>query len=239
VRNAERICYSQLLEQKLREAHPGFDIRVLNAGGDGFSSAHSLANFSLRCLDVQPDIVTVYHNINDVSAAYYPGRAAPDYANKYRTNDFVDYRFRSGFAGTLTRYSYLARYVNARTGLFRVRGVDRKADPADAVRLLRRNLAGMRALAAAHGIRIAIGTQAARSDQRADPGFAAANEAVRALCGEKDIPLFDLEAALRDDALFLDEVHFTSDGVRGAADEILKAVGPLVEKAISGRSAAD
>lgn len=42
------------------------NVSVINAGFPGWSSTESLINFQVRVLDLSPDLVVVYHGINDV-----------------------------------------------------------------------------------------------------------------------------------------------------------------------------
>ena len=51
------VSYPELLERRFAEHRKDDLVRVLNAGGEGFSSAHSLVNLALRNLDVAPDVV--------------------------------------------------------------------------------------------------------------------------------------------------------------------------------------
>jgi lysophospholipase L1-like esterase len=57
--------YPYLLEEYLHEKN--FDnIEVINAGSGGWSSWESLINLQLRVLDLDPDIIIIYHGINDI-----------------------------------------------------------------------------------------------------------------------------------------------------------------------------
>jgi len=57
--------YPYLLEKYLHEKD--FDnIEVINAGAGGWSSWESLINLELRVLDLDPDVVIIYHGINDI-----------------------------------------------------------------------------------------------------------------------------------------------------------------------------
>ena len=44
------------------------DVRVVNAGVGGWNTWESLVNFQLRVLDLDPDLIVIYHAINDVHA---------------------------------------------------------------------------------------------------------------------------------------------------------------------------
>jgi lysophospholipase L1-like esterase len=61
------LAYPALLEEELREA--GYaTVRVINAGAAGWASWESLANLEYRVLDLEPDLVIIYHGINDIQA---------------------------------------------------------------------------------------------------------------------------------------------------------------------------
>ena len=62
----------------LRDEYGYSNVQVINAGVVAYASWDTLANFEFRVLDLDPDIVIVYHAINDVIArlvdpAYYNG----------------------------------------------------------------------------------------------------------------------------------------------------------------------
>ncbi|HEX9641313.1 MAG TPA: SGNH/GDSL hydrolase family protein [Candidatus Krumholzibacteria bacterium] len=63
------LAYPALLEQELRRS--GFpSARVINAGAAGWASWESLANLEFRVLDLEPDLIVVYHGINDIQARF-------------------------------------------------------------------------------------------------------------------------------------------------------------------------
>lgn len=68
-------AYPAVMERELNER--GFDhVRVINAGAEGWSSWETLVNFQFRVLDLQPDMIIIYHGINDVnSRLVWPRRA--------------------------------------------------------------------------------------------------------------------------------------------------------------------
>lgn len=53
------------LEEALRDAGVR-SVRVVNAGASGYSTFESLANLQFRVLDLEPDVIIVYHAVNDV-----------------------------------------------------------------------------------------------------------------------------------------------------------------------------
>ena len=59
------LSYPSLLEEGLRER--GYEsVRVINAGAEGYTSWESLINLQFRVLDLEPDMIIIYHAINDV-----------------------------------------------------------------------------------------------------------------------------------------------------------------------------
>lgn len=52
------------LEQILREQ--GLAVRVINGGAVNYLTSESLINLQLRILDLDPDIIVVYHGVNDI-----------------------------------------------------------------------------------------------------------------------------------------------------------------------------
>lgn len=64
-----RDSYPYLLEKYLKSK--GYkDITVVNAGAGSWSSWESLINFQFRVLDLDPDLIIVYHGINDISPRF-------------------------------------------------------------------------------------------------------------------------------------------------------------------------
>ena len=57
--------YPYLLEKYLRRKGQR-NVTVVNAGADAWSSWESLINFELRVLDLDPDMIIVYHGLNDI-----------------------------------------------------------------------------------------------------------------------------------------------------------------------------
>ena len=69
-----RLSYPYLLERDLQAR--GFDVDVVNAGSLGWTSLESLVDFELRTLDVDPDLIVVYHGSNDVRTLFvWPAEA--------------------------------------------------------------------------------------------------------------------------------------------------------------------
>lgn len=84
-----RQAYPYLLERILTEK--GRNVSVINAGAGGWSSWESLINFEFRVLDLDPDIIIVYHGINDVHTRFVwpPGAYRPDNSGRRRAQSHI------------------------------------------------------------------------------------------------------------------------------------------------------
>jgi len=61
-----RFSYPYLMERDLRAQ--GYDVDVLNAGLAGWTTYESLINFELNLIDLELDMIIVYHAMNDLHA---------------------------------------------------------------------------------------------------------------------------------------------------------------------------
>jgi lysophospholipase L1-like esterase len=236
-RDAEGISYPHELGVRLAERFPGRVVRVLNAGQNAYSSAHSLVNLALRVLDVEPDVVTVYEDINDLSVNWFGSGATSDYANKYLTTHYLGWHHRTGLLADLGRASRLVRVVDNRLELFRfeARDYDPARDYRPGLRYFERNLRSIVAVARAQGVDVVLGTQAARSSMRTSTGFMAYNQVTRDVAARMDVPLAEVADAVVDDALFVDDVHNTSPGARAVAARWVEPVAGVIERRLAGQ----
>ncbi|MEB2283220.1 MAG: hypothetical protein B6D46_05620 [Polyangiaceae bacterium UTPRO1] len=229
--DAEGRSYPRELERLLDARFPDYRIRVLNAGENAYSSAHSVVNLALRVLDAEPDIVTAYEAINDLSVNYFGAGAETDYANKYLTPFYLGFRHRVGVVAELERVSRLARFIDNRLVPFRTAGwdYDTRRDWHPGLKFFGRNQRSLVALAHAHGVDIVLGTQAARAARRTTAAFAAYNAVTRQVAAETGAALADVAAEVVNDGLFVDDVHNTSEGARVVARQWLDPVARLLE----------
>ena len=65
-------AWPAVLEGKLRAAHPGRAIEVINAGVPGYTSIEQRINFMLRISHLEPDAVVIYHGNNDINWSWVP-----------------------------------------------------------------------------------------------------------------------------------------------------------------------
>jgi lysophospholipase L1-like esterase len=236
------ISYPPLLERRFAQAARGrYRVRVLNAGSAGFSTAHILVNLSLRNLDAQPDVVTIYENINDLSAMWFArDEVLPDYAQKYKSGYYLGLRHRTGVLPAAARISRLARFLFSKIAAIEypdAEGENRGADLSRGLEIFRRNLRSIVAVARAHRIRVLLASQPARSDFRAHSGFVAFNRTIAEVAAEQGIGFSDVASAVTDDRFFLpnDAIHNNGDGVQAVADAFHGPLRAEVEEAARNR----
>ena len=63
-----RDAYPHQLQRLLRDRYGYQGIEAINAGVPGYSSWESLVNLLLRVVELDPDMIIVFHGLNDVSA---------------------------------------------------------------------------------------------------------------------------------------------------------------------------
>lgn len=227
------VSYPELIEARLAQRGTGSTVRCLNAGGEGYSTAHVLVNLSLRNLDVRPDVITVYENINDLSALEFGDHLDSDYANKYLTDFYLGLRHRTGLLSAVTRVSRLARWAVSRSEalMFPKAATTPGRDWHQGLEYYRRNLRHVVRIANANGIRVLMASQPACDAVRDEAGFAAYNAAAETLAREEGVTFVDLAAAVTDDASFLpDCIHNTRAGVERVADALYEPLRRLVEE---------
>jgi lysophospholipase L1-like esterase len=228
------ISYPEILERDLAQDF-GSDppIRVLNAGSEGYSTAHVLVNFSLRNLDAAPDIITLYENINDLSAVWFGDGVTSDYANKYETDYYLGMRHRTGLIAAVAGISRFGRMLIQRVDALRfpkpAQYYDR--DIAPGLAYFERNLVNIVAIARAHGIRVLLATQPAQGDCR-HSAFRAYNETIRKVAAAEHVTLVDLEAVIPDDGSYLegDCIHNNRAGVERVAAALREPLATLVRE---------
>ena len=102
-----QLSYPNLLEKELRERGLK-NINVVNAGVGAYTSWESLINFEFRVLDLQPDMVIIYHGVNDIlSRLVWP----PD---AYKGDNSGSVSATSMTMPNILEYSTLIRYLMIR-----------------------------------------------------------------------------------------------------------------------------
>lgn len=64
-------------------------LQFINAGQEGYSTAHSLIRLQFDLLKFRPDIISLMHNITDLTVNYFPDNKYLNYSNKYLNDYFA------------------------------------------------------------------------------------------------------------------------------------------------------
>lgn len=237
--SSDATTWPMQLDAMLDAAYPDVLIEVINAGASGYSTYESLINLAIRLIDLEPDLVLVYHSINDVRLWRWPGiqpdnthwRAVwPVYVQSPVTEFLENSRLFLVLRGAFTDYTAkqeLGSWVTKNFG---------KVEPLwdepqmEGLVFFRRNLESMVALCRQNGVEIAFGQQAWFREDLERPvdikGMALAAQVLDEVAAELDVPVADIDAALpQDRALFTNDVHVTDEGAR----RIARAWADLIE----------
>jgi lysophospholipase L1-like esterase len=265
-----RITYPSELQRLLNDklgSDSDVVVEVINAGFTGHSSLHALVLLETEVLQLKPDLVIMYENVNDLIVNYFPGPTTPAYANCFRHPTFLPHELAPGGEPSLLERSRV--YTTLRAGLrpsvwYRVkyRDADAKVELAHAGQF-RTNLRNIAAICKANGTRVMFGQQAFVSDsllfdqrfktmpfntaiEYPQPGqvhehFLAYLKIVREVAAAENVPCADPYSALKDrKGLFADAVHLHAEGARAVAREFARCLietGTFDELVAARRSA--
>jgi lysophospholipase L1-like esterase len=229
------------LQEFLQAASPERKIEVINAGCQGYSTFEGLINLELRGVEFRPDLVLVYHAINDMRCAL-TRNPVPDNTH-FRVNwpvergDGVERLFeRSRLYRVLRRWGTDWYQRRSNLGAYAIRDYMLLEDPYIATeergfQNFRRNLVSIVAVARAHGAQVAFATEAmwlphieaARGYQAQKRGLERIRELTLEVGRELDVPVIDSAPVVEGAAhkqqeatgaqtLIKHEVHFTDAG---------------------------
>jgi hypothetical protein len=175
--SSDEATWPARLEARLRAARPERSLDVVNGGCRGYSTFESLGNYAFRLSDLEPDLVLIYHTVNDMRCALYLDVQRDNTHWRAIWRDVPD----SPFDGSYT-YLVWRRYLTDHferfgdIGNFVIVGFDEnlksvageerppayqiKEDTELGYRNFHRNLESIVALAKSDGAGVAIGTQA-------------------------------------------------------------------------------
>lgn len=164
----EEMHYPLRLQQLLRERLGRDDIEVINVGNQAYATPHALNLLLLHVVHWEPDLVILSQNVNDLTAAYFPG-FRPDYSNKYSNEFFLpDHENRYTVPSVLLQHSQLYWFLVGRLTKFEVglrpgepivRERYGMEPPGEARAIFEHNVRSFVRYAQAHGIPVVIGSQ--------------------------------------------------------------------------------
>jgi lysophospholipase L1-like esterase len=242
-------AWPALLEAKLRRAHPGRAIEVINAGVPGYTSIEQRINFMLRISKLEPDAILIYHGNNDLNWSWVPdvktklvyGRELPDYNDTWY-NRAID-------------YSYVLMEIRSRIAQFGITQRTKHDDPDPAaLAMLHENLRGLVDDARRIGVKVGIATFPHALDEKGAPdrfnsdehtlgvplvgrwfdslsptglrrSFPLYNANIRQLAATEKIPLCDLAAVVPPTPEYhSDWCHLTARGHQFVADRWFETI---------------
>ena len=218
--------FTAQLEKLLKEEHGYQNVQVINAGVPGYNSWEILGNLEYRVLDLDPDLVIIYENTNDVHArmvipASYRG---DDLGRRqaWRVPHVAFWEHSAllrivSRALNMTRQVSIDDFVSAPTYVswpFESRLEDANLDPAEILKenppiYFRRNLENMIAISKVHDVQIMFSTWAYSpylhdyaSEDYYQQGFRENNDVVKEVAATHEIPLFDFASVMPQDTVY-------------------------------------
>lgn len=234
--------FTAQLERLLKEDYGYQNVQVINAGVPGYNSWEILVNLEFRVLDLDPDLVIIYENTNDVHARMVEPSA-------YRGDDLGRRQAWQVPPVTLWEHSALLRILSRTMNLTRQVSIDDfvssptyvswpfeyrlsedNLDPSEILNenppiYFRRNLENIVAVAKEHGVEIMFSTWASSpylNDYASESYYQLAykenNDVVKEVATIRQIALFDFAAVMPQDAKYWADGRHSNE-----AGAILKA----------------
>ncbi|HYC51757.1 MAG TPA: GDSL-type esterase/lipase family protein [Gemmatimonadaceae bacterium] len=232
------------------------DVRVLNGAMSAYTTAHSLIRYALDLVETRPDVVLIKHNVNDLMVTY---RAAslgttidPNYLVRYGRKRWTGYIDESDIVVSRVLHSARVRFGGDADKTMPWQ--EWKYDLAPGEHYFRRNLHELVRSVRQSGAVPVLLTESRSSDPnhitqaRALAGVDVAltlypdvpkfyqdfdrfNDVIREVAAAERIPLVDVAKGLpSDNALFLDVVHHSEEGVRAIARVVDSLVPAFLPK---------
>ncbi len=218
--------FTAQLERLLKEDYGYQNVQVINAGVPGYNSWEILVNLEFRVLDLDPDLVIIYENTNDVHARMVEPSA-------YRGDDLGRRQAWQVPPVALWEQSALLRIVSRTMNVTRQVSIDDfvssptyvswpfeyrlsedNLDPAEILKenppiYFRRNLENMSAIAKEQGVTILLTTWAHSpylkdyaAQDHYQHGFQENNDVVQEVAADQQVPLFDFAEVMPQEAIY-------------------------------------
>ena len=164
----EDMHYPLRLQQMLRDRLGHDDIEVINVANQAYATPHALNLLLHHVVHWDPDLVILSHNVNDLTAAYFPGFRS-DYSNKYANEFFLpdhDNLYTASnvlFQNSQLYWFLVGRLAELETRMRPNRPILRErygAEPPEEARaVFEHNVRSFVRYAQSHGIPVVIGSQ--------------------------------------------------------------------------------
>lgn len=209
------------LEQQLNASGLARRVEVINLGLQGYSTFESEINLALRGVELRPDLVVVYHTINDLRCALYPGVVRdnthwrgiwpvdrPDPLLDTLERSFVFLAGRRYLTDWLQTRRDIGTYVIVDFGKYYPDDFAQPSDPDLGFASFRRNLVNIVAIARAHGAEVLLATEAMRmgdfdrfgSRQLQRDGFERMTRIIGDVANERGVPFCDVRTPVEAEA---------------------------------------
>jgi lysophospholipase L1-like esterase len=210
-----------ILQQELNLRGLAKPVEVLNLGLQGYSTFESQINLALRGVEFRPDLVLVYHTINDMRCALYPGVVRDnthwraiwpvERPDKLRDALELSYTFlavRRYATDWIERQRDLGSYVIVDFGKYAPDDYAQPTDPELGFSNFRRNLVSIVGVARAHGAEVLLATQATRmgdferfgSSELQKQAFERMTKLIGEVANERSVPYCDVRTAVEGEA---------------------------------------
>ncbi len=210
-----------LLADQLNAAGQRKRVEVVNLGLQGYSTFESQINLALRGVELRPDLVLVYHSINDLRCALYPGvvrdnshwRAVwpverPDPLLDTLERSYAFLACRRYLTDWFENQRDIGAYVIVDFGKHHPDDCGQPTDPDLGFASFRRNLVTIIEVAHAHGAEVLLATQAMRmgdfdrfgSKQLQRAGFERLTRIIGEVASERSVPFCDVRTPVEAEA---------------------------------------
>ena len=245
----ERDTFPAMIAARLRSSS-GRPVEAFNAGLSGATTAHSVSRLQHHLLALQPDVVVVYHAINDLLAGY-----ARDYDPTHRNLTPPATAGRSRLLAWLSRSRYPDFTTDAPYGTFSSPpplGPSGPVSRLPSLPVFERNIRSMAAIADAHQVKILFVTQLTAYGQTAPSRLALArslsggweptpdvaslaagvrrfNDVLRQVPTSTSVRVHDLvsEVTVTDELLY-DDCHLTRRGNQVVAERLTPVIASML-----------
>ncbi len=236
----ENKVYSYPLElEKILRKKTSKKLEVNNCAQGGYNSADSLVRFLLKDIDTNPDILIIYHAINDIRSYLTPGFTS-DYSHSRKNLGEVYWKFFIGskipnlqirFINYLkNKFLFPSSEQYSLLEIIRKGQIDPKMDYTNGLKTYRRNIQHIIDISLRKKIKVVLCTFCMYLYPRIkdDPLqnlykkiVSEENEILKELASQNDLTLIDTASLIeKSDENFVDAVHFTPKGMRLLAQHI-------------------
>lgn len=236
----------------------GVSIECINAGTAGYTSAESLSEFLFRGIDIQPDMLLIYHNVNDAWTCQMVADFKSDYSHARRHKSW-----NVGWVNRIPQLPYLWSYQILRDRITKRYGKANTllhwvSDPPwptvvafhpDRVYAFRRNISNLVAVAQAWactpvlikwecdwGVRRMPGNLE-RTEEAITAYFhylEANNRALKEIAATF-VNCHYIEVGPFEPRYFKDTIHFTTDGLEEMARRVADRIEPIVRSVLKAK----